>query len=1133
MSTSRRRLLSAAAFCLLSAAAAIPALSQNAALGNISGIVRDASGAVVPNAAVVVTNTGTGAARTLTTDSEGHYIAGFLQPGQYEVVLGGGAFGKIDQKNISVTVGGNNTVDATLPAASVTTDVVVTTDEALIDTDRVAQSQTVSEQLVSNLPVNGRRWDNFVLLTPNVAPDGNTGLISYRGISGIYNTNLVDGANNQQAFFSEARGRSIGAPYVYPLDSIKEFESSATGYSAELGQSAGGVINAITKSGTNQIHGDAFEYYRTPGFNALDPLSKYNGRLTNNPFLLGQPVKVQHQYGISVGGPILKDKLFFHATYDGYRRVNPITYLSTYNNAQTSIANLVHLCDGGSTFVTSGSGANQAIYPTTITGINAAQCSQAVGFVQTRLLGSFQRNTTQDIYFPRLDYQLNGKTHLSASFLFENFKLPNGYNSSTTVNNGSVTQNGTSSFHERFLVVNAETALTARSTNVVHFQWSRDLETATTNSGGPALSVTGLFAYGETNALPRGAFPDEHRWQITDIYSTNRGRHSLKVGGDINLIHEQIQNLFQGDGNFSYSTGTNEANFANWIQDVYGVNGGRHYNSFTQVNDPVTHVGADDFWNQDLDLFAEDACKVTPRFLLSLGARYDVQLVPQPDRPNTSSPVAALYTSTINNYKGMGAPRIGFSWNPYEGTVVRGGYGIFFGLNSNSTYYTVRRENGVYQQQFNVNALTNPNATYAQASATCVPTAGSNRCFQQSGAYAANAPQGGIPEFTPPGPAPINQVTGAPTPAVNTGLALGSISARGLDPNFQNPRSHSADLTVEQQLPLRSTLTIGYVGNRGLRLPIFVDTNVDPNSAVTSTPYTLINGAVRQSIPLPIYKARLYNTSGAVLTGFSDVNSWYHSLAVTVRKPMSHGVEVLANYTWAKATDGGQTSGVNGTFNGTDTPIDPFARGARQGRSAEYALSDLNVKGRFVGSLVAQSRLPIANRYAAYAANGWEISGTFTAQNGTPVTGFLQNSPTSAIADGGLTGAELSLFNSGTPGRVPTQIVARNAFKGPGVHNLDARVSRSFPFLREGMHIELAAEAFNLVNHRNILSVNSSLYAYVAPGQTGQGVTCNVVASASAGCIVPYTAVPFGSPSSTSGVIYTPRQIQLLGRFTF
>jgi len=1138
LSSTSKRLLSVAALCLLSASAILPAAGQDAALGNISGIVRDSSGAVVAGASVVVTNLGTGASRTLTTDSEGHYTATFLQPGQYEVILGGGSFGKVDRKGVPVTVGSNVSVDADLPAASVTTDVVVTGDAPLIDADKVDVSQTVDQQLVSNLPVNGRRWDNFVLLTPNVAPDGNTGLISYRGISGIYNTNYVDGANNQQAFFSEARGRSIGAPYVYPLDSIKEFESSATGYSAELGQAAGGVINAITRSGTNQFHGDAFEYYRTPGFNALDPLSKYNGRLTNNPFLLGQPIKVQHQYGISVGGPIIRDKLFFHATYDGYRRVNPITYLSTYNNTQTSIANLVHLCDGGSTYVTTGSGGTTAIYPTTIRNISAAQCSQAVNFVQNNLLGSFARNTTQDIYFPRLDYQLNAKTHLSASFLFENFKLPNGYNSSTTQNNGSVTQNGTISFHERFLVVNAETALTSRSANVVHFQWSRDLETATTNTGGPALSLSGLFAYGETNALPRGKFPDEHRWQITDIFSTVRGHHSLKAGVDVNLIHEQIQNLFQGDGAFTYNTSTNEANFANWIQDVYQVNGGRHYNSFTQVTDPITGVGADDFWNQDLDGFIEDAWKIRPSLLLSLGARYDVQLVPQPDRPNTTSALAQLYTGTINNYKGMGQPRIGFSWNPHAGTVVRGGYGIFFGLNSNSTYYTIRRENGVYQQQFNVSATTAPNGTY---SVVANPGNGPNRAFNSVGAYGANAPQGGIPAFTPPGPAPINQVTGAPTPAVNPGLIPSGalISARGLDPRFQNPRSHSADLTVEQELPVHSVFTIGYVGNRGLRLPIFVDTNIDPTSAITNKPYVLLtNGAngPATNINLPIYTARLTPSTGAILAGFSDVNSWYHSLAVTIRKPMSHGVEVLANYTWAKAMDGGQISGVNGTFNGTDTPIDPVARGRRSGRSAEYALSDLNVKGRFVGSVLAQSKLPIGNRYEAYAVNGWQISGTFTAQTGLPLTAYLNNSPTipftnSSVLDGGLTGAELSLFNSGTPGRVPTQIAGRNSFKGPGIHNLDARVSRIFPLSHEGVSFELAAEAFNIVNHRNILAVNTAAYTFVAPGQSGQGVTCSY--STSAGCIVPYTATPFASPSSTSSVIYGPRQLQLLGRINF
>jgi outer membrane receptor protein involved in Fe transport len=126
--------------------------------------------------------------------------------------------------------------------------------------------------------------------------------------------------------------------------------------------------------------------------------------------------------------------------------------------------------------------------------------------------------------------------------------------------------------------------------------------------------------------LPRGAFPDEHRWQFTDIVSTTLGKHTFKIGGDVNLIHEQIQNLFQGNGQFTYGTGTNEFNFANWIQDVYQVNGGKHYNLFVQVNDPITKVGADDFWNQNYDGFIEDSWKIKPRLLLSLGVRYDLQL---------------------------------------------------------------------------------------------------------------------------------------------------------------------------------------------------------------------------------------------------------------------------------------------------------------------------------------------------------------------------------------------------------------------------------------------------------------------------------------------------------------------------
>jgi Carboxypeptidase regulatory-like domain len=1118
--------LAVAVFFLI---AGLSATAQTTGNGNINGTITDQSGAAVPNSDVVVLNTDTGASRTLTTNNDGSYTANFLLPGHYEITAGGNGFGKVDRKNLVLTVGQVLTIDLTLPPGSVTTEVIVTSESPLIDTDKVEVSQTVDQQLISNLPVNGRRWDNFVLATPNVAADGNTGLISFRGISGLYNTNLVDGANNQQAFFSEARGRSIGAPYVYPLESIQEFQSSVSGYSAEQGQAAGGIVNAITKSGSNQFHGDVFEYYRSPGWNALDPLNKYNGRLTNNPFLLSQPVKVQNQFGVSIGGPIIKQKLFFHFTYDGYRKVNPITYLSTYNTATTSVASLVHLCDGGTTYVTDSGNGNTgtAIYPTTITGVSATQCSQAVTFIQNNLLGAFPRNVTQDIYFPRLDYQLNSKTHLSASFLFENFKQPNGYNTSTTVNNGSVTQNGAVNFHQRYVVANAETSLNSRSSNVVHFQWSRDLETASTNSGGPAISIgsstVGVAAYGETSALPRGAFPDEHRIQITDIYTTVFGRHSVKAGVDVNFIHEQIANLFGGDGSFTYSTGSSEAEFANWIQDVYQVNGGRHYSGFSQTTDPITGIGADDFWNQNIDGFLQDDWKVTRNLLLSLGVRYDVQLVPQPDKPNTTSAPALAATSVINTDYHMIAPRFGFAWNPYPGTVVRGGYGIFWGLTSNSTWYTLRRENGVYQQQFSLNAIANPGSTYTTVANA--PAGTPNRKFNvaNGGVYQTYAPQGGFPAFTPPGPPPINQVTGNPTPAVNPGLPASTLNVRGAYAGFLNPFTHSYDLAVEQQLPFHSTFTIAYVGTRGMRLPIFVDTNVDSTSAITR-PYYYLGPAGTESITIPIYTRRISNNSGSVLTGFSDVNTWYNSMAVSVRKPLSHGIEVLANYTWAKTMDGGQSGAPNGTFNGTDAPLIPFAEGHRMGRGAEYSRSDIDQRGRFVTSVVATSNLPIANHFVAYAANGWQLSGTFTAGTGFPVTGFVNGTITSAInGDGGPTGA---MVVSGTGYRVPDQIARRNSFPGPGIHNLDARVSRIFPLPHEGMAIEVAVESFNIVNHRNILAVNNSLDNYTAAG-TGN---CAAFVGSS-GCFAPNTA--FGSATSTSNILYGPRQLQLLGRFIF
>ncbi len=222
LTSSLKRLLALA----FAAAVLCPALpftahvyGQTAALGGVDGIVRDSTGAVVPGATVTITNNQTGASHTLTADADGHYSLDFLQPGSYEVVAGGNAFGKFDLKSVPVTVGAPVTVDISLPAASASAEVTVTSEAPLIDTEKVEGSTVIDEHVISNSPVNSRRFDSFVLLTPNVIPDGNTGLLGYRGIAGVYNTNIVDGANNNQQFFSEARGRSIGAPYVFPVDS--------------------------------------------------------------------------------------------------------------------------------------------------------------------------------------------------------------------------------------------------------------------------------------------------------------------------------------------------------------------------------------------------------------------------------------------------------------------------------------------------------------------------------------------------------------------------------------------------------------------------------------------------------------------------------------------------------------------------------------------------------------------------------------------------------------------------------------------------------------------------------------------------------------------------------------------------
>src|SRR5581483_7047175 len=221
-----------------------PAFAQAAGAGTINGTITDQQSAVVPEATITIHNVDTNVDRAFTSNGAGIYTAPFLQPGRYEITVAKAGFAKLVRKDLTLSVGQTLTIDFQMPVQSTQETVTVTTENPLVDTEKTDVSQLVSTAEVSNLPIAGRNWERFALTAPGANPDGGTGLVSYRGISALYNSSSVDGGNNNQAFFSETKGRTVtGVPSVYSMDSIQEFAVTTANYSAELGQAAGGVIN--------------------------------------------------------------------------------------------------------------------------------------------------------------------------------------------------------------------------------------------------------------------------------------------------------------------------------------------------------------------------------------------------------------------------------------------------------------------------------------------------------------------------------------------------------------------------------------------------------------------------------------------------------------------------------------------------------------------------------------------------------------------------------------------------------------------------------------------------------------------------------------------------------------------------
>lgn len=623
--------------------------------GQIQGVCLDPQGAIIPGTTITIRHTGTGTERTVTTDEVGRFVAPFMPVGPYDVRAELSGMAPATRTGLVLNVGATIDLVLTLAPAGVQQEVTVIGEAPLVESTKTDVSNTINATAIENLPINGRRWENFVLLTPGVTNDGTFGLVSFRGVAGVFNNTMVDGADNNQAFFSESKGRTR-ISYSISQESIREFQVNLSSFSAEFGRAAGGIVNAVTQSGTNEFHGSAFWYLRDKSFLALDPFAKAQGR--------AKPPERRHQFGASAGGPLVKDKAFFFGSYDQQYRNFPITVLP----------------GGGDRFYT-GSTAP------------AAATQAAVDFLRQQT-GLFPRKGNQKLGFTKFDWQVNTTHRLTSSFNILRWNSPNGIQTGAVVA-VPVSSNGTDGVHTESSITTLTSVISGRSVNELRFQYGRDLNFQTPNGRGPSVTISnsgGSLQYGMPNFLPRPAFPNEKRFEFIDNFSHVLKEHSLKFGVDINYVRDLFINLFQGGGVYSYSSLTNFALDFGRV-DTGAATTQKHYTNFTQAFDTTSLDGRNSFRTTDYNFYFQDNWRVAPSLSMNLGVRYEYQKIPQPRVTNPALPQTARIHIDKNNW----APRFGLAWTPMNKTVFRLGYGAAYGRTQNSTISNFFVNNGVVQ----------------------------------------------------------------------------------------------------------------------------------------------------------------------------------------------------------------------------------------------------------------------------------------------------------------------------------------------------------------------------------------------------------------------------------------------------
>jgi hypothetical protein len=1000
--------------------------AQSTTDGAIGGTVYDSTGAVVANAKVTVHNNGTNAEQTITSDASGYYRVTGLQSGSYTVSISSAGLAPYKAEQVIVSVGSVTDVSPRLGVGGTSETVEVTAEVPQINTTSPEFAPTLNQTAISNLPINGGRWSSFAMLTPGVVSNSSGfGLLSFRGISTLLNNTTVDGADNNQAFFSEERGRTR-AGYSTPKAAIEEFQVNTSNYSSEYGRAAGGVINTVTKSGTNSIHGEAYFYDRDNVWGAINPFTKLNvsngsGGFTPVPY---KPTDWRKISGFGVGGPAIKDKLFWNLTFDWYDRNFPGTAVPSnptvfFSQATPSAATLSTIA--------------------TRRGVTTAQAqtlytNEFNGLVS--MLGPTPRDGEQYIIFPKVDWNINQKNHASFTFNRMRWESPAGIQTQAT-NTFGVRSFGDDFVKDTWGIAKLNTFITSNLANEVRYQYGRDFEfefaqqptpyelgrlvntPSFTNPLGlpPQVSITNGFTFGVPTFLQRPSFPDESQYQVADTLTWTHGKHSFKFGTDVRRVHDNSQNLRTQFGSYSYSSATN------YILDaVTGKGCGTTatplpcYTNYSQAFGPIGF----EFDTTDWSGFVSDDWKILPRLSLSMGVRYEQEVLPAPFFSLVNP--AVLQTAELPHDKNNIGPRIGFAYDITGNgkTVVRGGYGIYYGRIINSTIF---------------NAMTNTGMPGAQRTFSISPSA-TSITFPQVLSSPAGA--GAAPNVT------------------------------FFNPGFQAPQIHQFDLIVERDMGWGTTVRVSYLGSLGRELPNFVDTNLAaPTKLIT---YTVNGGPLAAQGPTyttPLFSSRLTSAFGAETAIFSGANSSYNALSLDLIHRLSHHIQFNANYTWAHALDFGQNEA---TFSDTNDLFSPL------NYQADYGNSIYDVRHRVVLNAVAYSPWKTSG-WLGYLTNDWMLSPIFQFQTGLPFS-----LSTSGNAPGGVPGGG---GVNGSGGAFRIDAIGRNTFRFPSTYVQDLRLSKTVK-VRERYSVEMLADVFNLANHTNVTGVSTSGYSVAT---TGTGCT--------------------------------------------